>query len=247
MHGYLAEFVVEDEKFLNLVPEDLRDVGVLIEPLTIAEKALAQVWHVQQRLSWSELESEADWGRGQRAVVLGAGPVGLLGALKLVAAGFETYVYSRSSAPNRKADLVAAFGGRYISSETCSVERLAREVGNIDVVFEAVGASRIAFEVMQVLGTNGVFVFTGVPGRKGQLELDSDRLMRNLVLRNQVAFGTVNAGQDAFYAAIRDLGTFRRRWPETVRALITGRFPMREYFPLVTGQVGGIKNVLMIG
>jgi threonine dehydrogenase-like Zn-dependent dehydrogenase len=248
VHGYMAEFVVEEEKYLNRVPPELRDVAVLVEPLTIAEKALAQVRHVQQRLPWSDPGTpESEWGRGHRAVVLGAGPVGLLGALGLVAAGFDTYVYSRSPAPNPKADLAASFGGSYVSSESCSVEELARQVGNIDVIFEAVGASRMAFEVMQVLGTNGIFVFTGVPGRRGPIELDSDQLMRNLVLKNQVAFGTVNAGREAFEAAIRDLGTFRHRWPEAVRALISGRFPMTEYLPLLTGRAGGIKNVLTIG
>src|SRR5215212_1208672 len=42
-HGYLTEYFVEEEKFLNIVPPDLRDVAVLVEPLTVAEKGLAQV------------------------------------------------------------------------------------------------------------------------------------------------------------------------------------------------------------
>jgi threonine dehydrogenase-like Zn-dependent dehydrogenase len=248
VHGYMAEFVVEEERYLSCVPPELRDVGVLVEPLTIVEKALAQVWHARQRLPWSDPDTPvAERGRGQRAVVLGAGPVGLLGALGLVASGFETYIYSRSRAPNPKADVAASFGARYISSEDCTATELAGQVGNIDVLFEAVGASSVAFEVVQVLGTNGVCVFTGVPRPTGPIELDGDRLMRHLVLRNQAVVGTVNAGRDAFEAAVRDLGTFRRRWPGAVRALISGRFPMTEYLPLLTGRAGGIKNVLTPG
>ena len=43
-------------------------------------------------------------GRGHchTAVVLGAGPVGLLGAMALAAVDFEVYVYSREAAPNPK-------------------------------------------------------------------------------------------------------------------------------------------------
>src|SRR5277367_6213955 len=37
-HGYMTEFVVEEECYLNPAPRTLRDVGVLVEPLTIAEK-----------------------------------------------------------------------------------------------------------------------------------------------------------------------------------------------------------------
>ena len=36
-HGFMAQFVVDDEKYMNPVPGNLRDVAVLVEPLTIAE------------------------------------------------------------------------------------------------------------------------------------------------------------------------------------------------------------------
>src|SRR5262249_58585205 len=100
------------------------------------------------------------------------------------------------------------------------------------------------FEMMKVLGTNGVFVFTGVPGRKAPIEVDTDVIMRNLVLRNQVVFGTVNAGQEAFEGAVRDLAVFQQRWPAAVRALITGRYPVEAYRDLLVGPAQGIKNVL---
>lgn len=246
-HGFLTEFVVEDEEYLNVVPPPLREVAVLVEPLTIAEKALAQIWQVQRRLPWAcPVEPGKTPGHCHRAVVLGAGPVGLLGAMVLLAAGFETYVYSRSPAPNPKVSLVESFGATYVSSETESVEQLAGRVGNIDLVYEAVGASRIAFQVMKVLGTNGVFVFTGVPGRKAPVEVDTDLIMRNLVLKNQIVFGTVNAGRDAFEAAIRDLGIFMKRWPDAVRSLITGRHPIEAYRDLLLGHAGGIKNVITL-
>src|ERR1044072_3101278 len=41
-HGFMTEFVVDDEKYMNVVPPELRDFAVLLEPLTIAEKALMQ-------------------------------------------------------------------------------------------------------------------------------------------------------------------------------------------------------------
>src|SRR5882724_7043517 len=168
----------------------------------------------------------------------------LLGAMALAAAGYNTSVYSRGRAPNPKADLVAAIGGHYYSAEETSIERLAEQVGNIDVVYEATGASAIAFMVMKVIGTNGVFVFTGVPGRKAPIEVDTDVIMRNLVLKNQVVFGTVNAGHEAFEAAIRDLTLFQQRWPAAVRSLITGRYPVEAYRDLLLGAARGIKNVL---
>jgi len=244
-HGFMTELVVDHERYMNVVPRALRDVAVLVEPLTIAEKALAQVWHVQQRLPWacSLVPGEAR-AHCHRAVVIGAGPVGLLGAMTLVNAGFDTTVYSRGAAPNAKADLVATIGARYVDAERVSVDALAARVGNIDLVYEAAGASQVAFEAMRVLGTNGIFAFTGVPGRRGPVSIDTDLLMRNLVLKNQVVLGTVNAGREVFEAAIADLATFTRRWPDAVRGLITGRFPLAAHRDLLLGAPAGIKNVL---
>ena len=129
-------------------------MGVLTEPLTVAEKGLAQVWQIQQRLPWIDPNAPAHMcGKGLKAIVLGADPVGLLGAMLFVASGFETYVYSRSKMPNPKADLVEAIGGKYFSNETTSVEQLAEQVGNIDLIFEASGASQVVFDIMRVLGT----------------------------------------------------------------------------------------------
>jgi glucose 1-dehydrogenase len=236
LDGFMTEFVVADRETLHPVARELRDVGVLVEPLTIAEKALLEVGEVQKRLPWGE-------GR-HRAVVLGAGPVGLLGAMALVNAGFDTYVYSR--APKPKAAVAEAVGARYISSEETPMEQMAEQVGNIDLIYEAVGASQFAFEALKHLGSNGIFVFTGVPRGGAPVALDTERIMYNLVLKNQVVLGTVNAGPEAFERAVRDIGVFAARWPAALRSMITGRFPIEEFRDPVMGRAGGIKNVIAI-
>lgn len=243
-HGFMTEFVVDDEQFMNVVPRALRDVAVLVEPLTIAEKALAQVWQVQRRLPWACPVTKAPAEHCHRAVVIGAGPVGLLGAMALVNFGFDTTVYSRGAVPNPKAAVVDAIGAHYLDADAVPVDALPEHVGNIDLIYEAAGASKVAFDAMRVLGTNGIFCFTGVPGRRGPVEVDTDLIMRNLVLKNQVVLGTVNAGRETFEAAIADLATFNTRWPQAVRALITGRFPLAAHKDLLLGQSTGIKNVL---
>ncbi len=246
-HGFMAEFVVDEGRYMHLVPHELRDVGVLAEPLTVAEKGIAQVWQIQQRLPWIDPNAPAHLrGKGLKALVLGAGPVGLLGAMLFITTGFETYVYSRSKAPNPKAELVEAIGGKYISSETTPVEQLARQIGAIDLGFEAAGASRLALDVMRVLGPNGIFVFAGVPDHQAATEVDTDLLILDRVLKNQVILGTVNTDDAAFEAAIRDLGVFKQRWPQALRSLITGRYPIEQAPQLLLGNVRGMKNIIIL-
>src|SRR5262249_37665106 len=153
-HGFMTEFVVEEERYLNPVPEALREVAVLAEPLTIAEKALDQLTQVQQRLPWKMPE-------GRHALVLGGGPVGLLGAMKLIFSGFRTTVYSLTPPASNLESLVKSIGGEFVPAETVTVGELAAQIGTIDIVYEAVGASPLAYDVMQYLGNNGVFIFTG--------------------------------------------------------------------------------------
>ncbi|MBM3822264.1 MAG: zinc-binding dehydrogenase [Verrucomicrobia bacterium] len=246
-HGFMTEFYVDYEKYFTYAPPELREVAVLVEPLTVAEKGMEQLWKVQERLPWlpSGAPSSAR-GLGKNAVVLGAGPVGILGAMLFKSQGFNTTVYSRSRKPNRKAELVESFGVPYLSSEEVSVEELAERVGNIDVVYEAVGKADISFNVLRVLGMNGAFIFTGIPGPHAPIPVQGDATMKNIVLKNQVMIGTVNADRAAFESAIANLGIFMKRWPDSVRAVITGRHGIDDFEKLLLGKAVGIKNIICL-
>jgi glucose 1-dehydrogenase len=245
-HGYMAEYVVDNERNMTLVPPDLREIAVLAEPLTIAEKALTQIfWTMQQRPPWLDPDTPSQQrGKGLSALVLGIGPVGLLGAMTLASAGFTTYVYSRELPPSPRIDLVDAIGATYVSSQATTFADLAEKMGNIDLIYEAVGHSHFALRALQVLGTNGIYVLTGVPGPQAFIEADPARRMRDMVLKNQVLLGTVNAGLDAFASALRDLDLFRQRWPAVVRTLIGGRYPPEQAPELILDRPAGIKSVI---
>lgn len=236
MHGFLTEFIVDEARYMNPVPKAIRDVAVLVEPLTIAEKGFIQTGQIQKRLPW---------GEQHKAVVLGAGPVGLLGAMALRHRGYEVTVYSRSREPNPAADIVKSIGAKYVSSQDKTVDQMAAAIGNIDLVYEATGVSRFAFEVLPALGTNGIFILTGVPGKHPAISVDTDKIMSNLVLKNQCLLGTVNAGKDAFENAVADLAAFHAVWPDAVKGLITGRFPIERFAEPIHSDTG-IKNIVEI-
>ncbi len=244
-HGFMTEVFVEEQSYLTAVPKDLRDVAVMAEPLTIAEKGLTQAWEVQKRLTWEHHNRDGRGrGHGRNAVVLGAGPIGLLGAMKLLVEGFRVFIYSRSPKPNFKADIAATIDAEYISSKEVGVDELRERIGNIDLVYEAVGEGHVSFEIMRVLGVNGVYIFTGIPAERGPIPVSADNIMRNITLKNQAIVGTVNASPQAFTDAIRDLGEFKKRWPGAVQALITGRHSIDAHRDLLLGKATGIKNVI---
>lgn len=245
-HGYMTEVVVEDQAYLTRLPAGLRQYGVLVEPLTIAEKGLEQVWNVQDRLPWKRPQGSAP-GAGHQAIVLGAGPVGLLGAMALRVDGFDVWVYSKQSPGDGRAEIVKAIGAEFVDADQTPVaDLISRFDHTLDLVYEAVGASSLAFDVLKALGPNGVFIFTGVPGRKAPVAVDTDLLMRDLVLKNQIVFGTVNAPKSSFEAAARDMEIFAERWPEALGRIITNRIPLDRALEPLAGKVPGIKNVIRV-
>lgn len=252
-HGFMAERVVVPEVDVVRVPATLRGVAVLVEPLTIAEKALDQLRAVQERLpaaGWSAPTEEAAArtaparAHAQAALVLGAGPVGLLGAMALVARGYRTAVFSRQPPGGPRAALVESFGAEYLSAEAVPLAKARGRVGPYDVVYEATGAAQAAFDALPLLAPNGIFVLTGVPGRHGPIEIAAARAVRELVLGNQVLLGTVNAGRPHFTAAVRDLALFSASWPEALAALVTGRFPLERAADAIAPRAGTIKQLV---
>src|SRR5438309_2431610 len=115
LHGYLTEYYVEDHQYVFPLPANLAEVGVLLEPTTVAEKGVNHAYEIQRRLKvWEP----------RNACILGSGTVGLLMALAARLRGLELTVFSLPEKPYRNADLVEELGGVYFSSQ----ERARAEV-----------------------------------------------------------------------------------------------------------------------
>jgi threonine dehydrogenase-like Zn-dependent dehydrogenase len=212
LHGFLTERYVDDERFLVPVPDALGERAVLVEPMSIAQKAVRQADEVQRRLRvW----------RPQRAVVCGAGPIGLLTVLALVLRDVEVTCWSRARPPAPESGLVEALGARYVSSQDVPLADVAGSHGPIDLAVEATGFSPLAFDAALALGPNGVAILTSVSGGERTVEVDADRLNRHLVLGNRAVVGIVNASHDDFAAGVADLVLAQTRFEGWLDRLLT--------------------------
>jgi len=236
-HGFLTEYVVDDEIYLVKVPRQLIDVAVLIEPLTVVAKGAVQAEAILDRLPYEP--------GNQCGLVLGAGPVGLLCAMVLVAHNFETTVYSLEPDDSAQANLVRSLQAAYVSGASQPIDTLSERTGEFDVVLEAVGFAPVMMAATRALHANGVVVLTGVPAEGGVAEIKVGRFLRDLVCKNQAIFGTVNAGRRDYLAAIQQLEQFMTLFPECVRSLITHRVPLGEAPKMLTHR-DGIKNVVQM-
>jgi glucose 1-dehydrogenase len=220
LHGYLTEHYVEDARYVFPLPQTLREVGVLLEPTTVAEKGINHAYEIQRRLKvWEP----------RRACILGSGTIGLLMALAARLRGLELTVFSLPQKPNRNAELVEQLGGTYISSQKSSLAEASASRGPFDLIMDATGFSPIVWEAAEALGKNGVLVLSSITGGDRRAEINSDRINQSFVLGNKVMVGTVNASPADFRSGVDDL--------IKAEALFPGWLPQ-----LLTTPIHGLEN-----
>ena len=235
-HGYLTEYYVDSADYIVKIPDGLRKVGVLLEPLTVVEKGIAQAYEIQRRLRvW----------RPKRAAVMGAGTIGLLAALVLRLRGLNVTVFGQRPGPYRNSNLLDQLGARYISTKTTPVERGALENGPFDIVFEATGFSPMVFDSMQALAKNGVLVLSSVTGGDRRYEIPADKINLDFVLGNKVMVGTVNANREYFERGVEDMALAEAEFAGWLEQLLThpvrGLENFRELIDTLTTAKDAIK------
>lgn len=212
LHGFLTEYFVDDAEFIVRVPVGLKHLHVLAEPMSCAAKAVEQAYEAQKRLRvWEP----------QRAYVLGAGQIGLLATLVLRLRGVEVFTLARTPKPCLKAEIAEGMRATYVSTQNKSLEDVANEVGKPDLIIEATGSSRMAFESMNVLGHNGALVWTSITGGKSVAEVPSDHVNLHWVLGNKMLIGSVNANWRHFESGIADLALGESTYPGVIERLLT--------------------------
>jgi threonine dehydrogenase-like Zn-dependent dehydrogenase len=211
-HGYLTEYYVEDAEFVVRLPDSLRETGVLLEPISVAEKGIHQAFEIQRRLKvWEP----------RRAAVLGSGTIGLLAVLALRLRGIEVACYSLRPAPYLNSDLVEELGGVYVSTDEATLAETSARHGPFDLIIEATGYSPIVFDAAQVLGKNGVLVLASITGGERTTEVGSDAINQSFVLGNKVMVGTVNASHEDFVRGVDDLVKAEALFPRWLEKLLT--------------------------
>jgi threonine dehydrogenase-like Zn-dependent dehydrogenase len=215
--GYQAERVVEREQYAVSIPASLAEVGALIEPLSVGEKAIEEAFLLQQA-RFGDLRPAVPL-----AVVAGLGPVGLLAAMALRLRGVQVIGLDVMDPTSDRARVITDLGCEYVDGRAAHSEDLRQRFGRIDLVFEATGVPALEFDLVGALGLNGIYVLTGIAAGSRPVTVDGATLMRGLVLGNRLMVGSVNASRHHFEAAVADLERGETRWPGLAARLITHR------------------------
>lgn len=193
--GFMAERWRIEPEYAVRVDPSLGVLGVLLEPTTVVAKAWEQIASIGRRTFWDP----------RTALIVGAGPIGLLGALVGVRHGLEVHVLDRVET-GPKPDLVKQLGAIY---HTGAIADMGLQP---DIVLECTGAVGLVQPSVKHVSPGGIVCLTGV-GPAVAVET-STGLATEAVLKNLVLFGSVNANKRHYYRAAKELAGADRGWLE---------------------------------
>jgi len=224
LDGFGAERFRLQPEYTVKVDARLGHRGVLLEPTSVVAKAWEQIERIGARAYW----------RPRRVLITGAGPIGLLAALLAVQRGLEVHVFDRVT-DGPKPRLVAGLGGQYHTGT------ITDACPNADIVLECTGVGELVLDVIRCAAPDGIVCLTGVSSGGRPLTIDVAALNREMVMENQVVFGTVNANRRHYEAAAEALAKADPAW---LAQLITRRVPIDRWAEALQRQAHDVKTVI---
>ena len=222
--GFMSERWRVEPDYAMRIDRSLGLLGVLLEPTTVVVKAWEQVLAVGQRAFWLP----------ETVLVTGAGPIGLLAALIGKLQGLQVHVLDRVESGS-KPELVRALGATYHSGTVADVGFRP------DVIVECTGVGQVIGDSIKTVAAGGVVCLTGVGSGGRTVGLNTADVASNVVLRNNVVVGSVNANKRHWYRAGRVLARADRSW---LAGLISRCEPPAEFKRALARQPDDIKVVV---
>jgi threonine dehydrogenase-like Zn-dependent dehydrogenase len=222
--GFMSERWRIEPEYAVKVDPSLGLLGVLLEPTTVVTKAWEQVLAVGQRAFWVP----------ETLLVTGAGPIGLLAALIGKLRGLQVHVLDRIET-GPKPELVRALGATYHTGTVAGVGFQP------DVVIECTGVGQVIGDSVKAVAPGGVVCLTGVGTGGRTIGLTTADVASDVVLRNNVVVGSVNANKRHWYKATQMLARADRSW---LAGLVTRREPPAEFKRALARQPDDIKVVI---
>lgn len=219
-HGYMTRYYKEVPGNLVKIPAAIREPAVMLEPFSIAEKAVTQPFAIQRRMLW----------KPKVAVVLGTGTVGLFAAMLLRLRGLEVFSADRTASNALKKRIFRSIGIKHIDSKAIGVAGIPEMIGKpIDMVVELTGSPTVIYDAMRMTGPNGITSLVSVTGGSYMEQVDMARLNYEMVLGNRLAVGVVNSNKGHFEEGARDMARIEKMHPGLLRSMITRRVPFGEF------------------
>ncbi|BCU71010.1 glucose 1-dehydrogenase [Stygiolobus caldivivus] len=234
-HGFMREEFVDDEKYLVKVPEEVRDVAVLTEPLSNVVKAIDELLFLQRRMIWTCEDSTLEC---RNAYIVGTGPIGTFFAMVLRTLGLQVFMLNR-----REPSDIEAYISEKIGATFYDTRKGLEGLPEADLIVDTSGVPEAFIPLMKKLKHNSALVLFGtVEGEKAEFVSD---LVTEIVEKNILIMGSVNASKKDFQGALNYLSIWKYRYGDVLTRMITRVVSIEEAPNVLTKKVKGeVKTVI---
>jgi threonine dehydrogenase-like Zn-dependent dehydrogenase len=227
LQGFQSEYAVDLEDYVIPVPAEISDIAVLTEPMSVVVKAIEESLHLQSA-RFSGIYSH-DWLNGKKVLIAGLGSVGLLAAFVVKLRGAEIYGLDIVDESSIRPSILKEIGGTYINGKGMGTEVIDTKYGEMDFIVEATGIAKLELDLIDALGINGIYVLIGIPFGDRPVTVSGAELMKQMVLKNQILLGSVNAGHNHYLQAVDELVKIKKSFGRTISRMITERVPYERF------------------
>jgi len=229
-HGFARELMVEKARYLIKIPTELEELATLITPLSVAEKAHMELIETRQRYNFFCYHDEDKVI--PNTLITGLGPVGILTTMLTSLYGYKLTVFGRREADDTRSRIFQPIDLEYINTTRISPEDLEEKGYRFRQIFETTGDSDYIMKILPLMDANAVSVLMAIPETEPmehQTNIQTARLLRNLVEKNQVILGSLKSGRDAFESAVSHLEELASTYEEQLKQIITHRIPFDDF------------------
>jgi threonine dehydrogenase-like Zn-dependent dehydrogenase len=255
LDGFLSQYVVDQEQYIVKVPPDLTKFAVMTEPISIVEKGIQELRTFLSRMPLTCSHTEHSylsphWGGCKIALVVGAGPLGLIAIALLRLAGVSVFAADILPEDHSKVTLVHRMGAGYMDASNKTPAELIDLGGTqeyLDIIFEASGAANTALELIKYMARGSVYIMTGIPRQETLMQIDAAQLVRQIVRNNQVLAGSINSNRSHFEMALQDIARINTGFNGILDNMLTGRIKIQDYPDIVAPKrPNQIKTVVEV-
>lgn len=234
IHGFQSEYVMDKDEYVIPVTNSISDIGVLTEPMSVVVKAIEESLLLQSS-RFSNITPH-NWLSGKKTLIAGLGSIGLLTAFILKMQGAEIFGLDIVDKSSIRPSIFGEIGGEYINGREVNTINIDSRYGEMDFIVEATGIAKLGFELMDALAPNGIYVLLGIPEGERPVTILGGELLQQMVLKNQIMLGSVNAGNKHYFQAVEELVKIKNKYNGLISKIITERVNYQNFKKVLESQ-----------
>ena len=199
--GFMSEYFVSKPEYLVKIPKQYKEIGYLIEPISIIEKGISSCKNINQQIPFEIRD----------LLILGNGKIGCLAA-KILSKNYNVTVYSLEGKRNPKSRLIRDNIGTYISKNNKDIKDISKK---FDLIIDTTGEPTMLHNSINILKPCGIILNFGLSPKSISRKKDISKLYNKIVLENNIILGSINSSLSHYKKSIQHLNTINDEFIDT--------------------------------